>query len=94
MRSSVTLSLSCLLAFAAALSAPVPAKRVVGGGSEYRIHRLVRPGDVITVRSRTKDIQTKQGRSGLLYLIVVETAFTDAQDLPVATEIATYINRV
>lgn len=75
------------------LSVPVPAARTVGGGSEYTIHRLVRPGDIIQITSTLKDVYTKQGRSGLLYMIVVETVFTDADDHPVATELATYIKR-
>lgn len=75
------------------MAVPVPAQRLVGGSSEYRIHRLVRPGDVITVCSRLKDIGTKDGRSGTLYLIQVETEFTDAQGCPVARELATYIKR-
>jgi len=76
------------------ISVPVPAQRIVGGSSEYRIHRLVRAGDVITVHSRTKDVYTRQGKSGLLYMIVVETVFTDQDDLPVASETATYVKRV
>lgn len=75
------------------LAAPVPAQRVVGGSSEYKIHRLVRAGDVIRVRSRTKDIYTREGKSGLLYMIVVETVFTDQDDRPVAAETATYVKR-
>lgn len=75
------------------LSVPVPATRTVGGGSEYTIQRLVRSGEVIQVTSTLKDVYTKQGRSGLLYMIVVETVFTDKDDLPVATELATYIKR-
>jgi len=75
------------------ISVPVPAVRAVGGGSEYTIHRLVRAGDVIEIKSTLKDVYTKQGRSGLLYMIVVETSFTDADNLPVALELATYIKR-
>lgn len=75
------------------LNAPVPAERVVGGGSDYRIHRLVRPGDVILVRSRLKGVTPKEGRSGTLYLVQVETEFTDQQGQPVAHELATYIKR-
>lgn len=75
------------------LSVPVPATRTVGGGSEYTIYRLVRPGDVIEVTSTLKDVRTKEGRSGLLYLIVVETTFADHDRQPVATEVATYIKR-
>jgi hydroxyacyl-ACP dehydratase HTD2-like protein with hotdog domain len=76
------------------VTVPIPAKRTVGGGSEYVVHRLVRAGEVINATSQLKNVYTKQGRSGLLYLVVVETRFTDRQDLPVATEVATYIKRI
>lgn len=76
------------------LHVPIPAQRAVGGGSDYTIHRLVRAGEVITVTSRLKDIYTKQGKSGLLYLVVVETLFEDERGEPVAAETATYIKRV
>ena len=77
----------------AELAAPVPAQRTVGGSSDYRIYRLVRPGDVITVKSRLLDVQTRQGRDGPLYLVSVETTFADQYDLPVAAETATYVKR-
>lgn len=76
------------------LHVPIPAQRAVGGGSEYTIHRLVRAGEVITVTSQLKDIYTKQGKSGPLYLVVVETLFEDERGEPVAAETATYIKRV
>lgn len=72
---------------------PVPAERLVGGSSDYRIERLVRPGDVITVTTHPSRVTTKAGRSGTLYLIEVETEFTDAQGRRVASERATYIKR-
>ena len=77
----------------AELDLPLPARRVVGGGSEYVINRRVRAGEVITVVSRLKDVVPRQGKSGLLYLLVVETGFTDQKGCPVATEVATYIKR-
>jgi acyl dehydratase len=75
------------------LYVPIPAQRTVGGGSDYRIHRLVRAGETITVTSQLKDIYTKQGKSGLLYMVVVETVFEDERGEPVAAETATYIKR-
>lgn len=76
------------------LHVPIPAQRAVGGGSDYTIHRLVRAGEVITVTSQVKDLYTKQGKSGLLYMVVVETLFEDERGEPVAAETATYIKRV
>ena len=78
----------------AELNVPIPAQRAMGGGSEYTVHRLVRAGEVITVTSQLKNLYTKQGRNGLLYFIVVETAFSDEHGEPVAIETATYIKRV
>lgn len=75
------------------LDVPIPAKRTVGGGSEYTIHRRVRAGETITVSTCLKDVRIKQGKSGVLYLVSVETHFTDVHGEPVAAEVATYIKR-
>jgi len=75
------------------LCVPIPAERTVGGSSDYTVHRLVRAGETITVTSQLKDVYAKQGKSGLLYMVVVETRFDDASGAPVASETATYIKR-
>lgn len=71
----------------------LPNARTVGGSSDFRIGRPVRAGDVIDVESTVRDIQVKEGRSGRLYLVSVETRFTDASRREVACELATYIQR-
>lgn len=71
----------------------IPAQRAVGGGSEYRISRLVAAGETITVVSRLADVYVKQGRSGPLYMVVVDTDFRDEGGELVAAETATYIKR-
>ncbi len=76
------------------LDVPIPAQRAVGGGSEFEIFGQVRSGDVITVTSKLKDVTTKQGKSGTLYLVVVETVFNNQNGAPVARETATYVKRV
>lgn len=76
------------------INVDIPAQRAVGGSSDYKIHRLVGAGETITVISRLKDLYTKQGRSGLLYMLVVETDFRDEAGEPVASETATYIKRI
>lgn len=75
------------------LDVPIPAQRTVGGGSEYTIHRLVKAGETVTVTSSLMSVEKKAGKSGDLYLVKVETRFTDEQDQPLASEIATYIKR-
>jgi acyl dehydratase len=77
----------------AEINIDIPAPRAVGGGSEYRINRLVAAGETITVVSRLAGVQAKQGRSGPLHLVVVETDFRDEDGELVASETATYIKR-
>lgn len=72
---------------------PVPACKTVGGDSSYEIFRRVRAGDKITARSALKDVFAKEGRSGRLYFIVVETEFSNDRNEMVARETATYIKR-
>ena len=76
------------------LDIPIPATRTVGGSSEYVIRRRVRAGETVTIESSLKDLYTKQGKSGILYCVVVETRFTDADGKPIAHEVATFIKRV
>lgn len=70
-----------------------PNARAMGGASEFTVHRLVRAGEVIDVASRVAGVQARQGRSGVLHLVTVETDFTDADGLPVAFERATFVKR-
>lgn len=76
------------------LDVPIPAQRTVGGQSDFDIYRLVMSGDKITVISKLKDVLLKQGKSGLLYLIIVETTFHNQWDELVSRETATYVKRI
>jgi acyl dehydratase len=76
------------------IDVPIPAKRTVGGASSYEIFQRVEAGDRITAKSTLKDVFTKQGKSGKLYFVVVETAFSNQNNEPVAKETATYIKRL
>jgi acyl dehydratase len=75
------------------INVDIPAQRTVGGSSEYRINRLVAAGETITVTSRLADVYAKQGRSGPLYMVVVQTDFRGETGDLVASETATYIKR-
>jgi acyl dehydratase len=76
------------------IDVPIPAPRTVGGASSYEVFQRVRPGDQITVTSTLKDVFTKDGTSGTLYFVVVETRFSNQRGEPVASESATYIKRI
>jgi acyl dehydratase len=76
------------------IDVPIPARRTVGGGSSYEIFKRVKAGDKIKVKSMLKDVFTKEGRSGRLYFVIVETEFSDQKNELVAKETATYIKRL
>lgn len=76
------------------LDVPIPAQRTVGGQSDFEIYRPVMSGDKITVRTKLKDVVTKQGKSGLLYLVIVKTSFHNQHDELVSEETATYVKRI
>ncbi len=71
----------------------LPLRRVMAGGTELRIHRPIRPGDVLTGVSRIIDLYEKEGASGPLIFTVRELAVTDADGAPVLEEIQTGIAR-
>ena len=73
---------------------PIPAKRMVGGGSVFESYIRFRPGDQVRVRTLLKDLYTKTGRSGVLYFIVIETCFYNQKDELAAKETATFIKRI
>ena len=75
------------------MDVPIPAQRTVGGASSYEIFQRVRAGDQITAKSTLRDVFSKEGKSGKLYFVVVETEFSNQRNEPVAKETATYIKR-
>jgi MaoC dehydratase-like protein len=75
------------------LVADIPRGRIVGGGSDFEILEPVYEGDWLTVLSTQREVFDKEGRSGRLYFVVVETVFTNQRNQMVAREVATYISR-
>ncbi len=71
----------------------LPLARVMAGGTEMRLHRPIRPGDVLTAVSRIVDMYEKQGAQGPLIFTVREMRVTDAQGAPVLEELQTSIAR-
>jgi len=75
------------------INVPLPVQRAIGGGSEFEVGEPVFPGDVITVTVTITDITRKEGKSGLLYFILLDTIYTNQNNKMVAREKATYIQR-
>jgi len=75
------------------INIPLPAEKTVGGGSVFEIFEPIRPGDRITVKSKIADVYKKEGRSGTLYFVSVETSFYNQNNRIVSKETATFIKR-
>lgn len=71
----------------------LPLQRVMAGGTRMRLHRAVRPGDVLRARRTLVDLQEKQGRSGPLIFVVYELHVETEEGEPVADETQTRILR-
>lgn len=73
---------------------PIPAKKLVGGGSVFENYIRFKPGDNIVVKSKITDIYSKQGKNGCLYFIVHETCFYNQRQELAAKEVTTFIKRM
>lgn len=76
------------------LDVPIAAARTVGGSSDYQVNRRVVAGETVTIESSLKNVYGKQGKTGLLYFVEVETCFTAQDGGLIARELATFIKRV
>jgi hypothetical protein len=60
----------------------MPYRRLLNGGNEIEFYQALRVGEHVTAQPRYVDVTLKQGKSGNLLLVVIETRFTnDAGDL-------------
>lgn len=73
------------------LHPPLKASRTVAGGEEWELFAPIRPGDVITRRSKLVDMYEKQGRSGPMVFRVTETTYTNQRGELVAKTRSTSI---
>ena len=57
---------------------PLPTPRVgMNGGNDYEYFLPIRPGDVITTKSKITDLIERDGRAGKLIFMIIETTFTN-----------------
>jgi acyl dehydratase len=54
---------------------PLDLKRMLNGGNDVEIYALARPGDRIQAHSRYLDVYQKEGRSGPLVFVIIETTY-------------------
>ena len=65
--------------------------RLLRGMNEYQIDQPVRPGDIITSKSRIADVYEKQGRSGKLIFMICETDYFNQKEEKLGKCIDTFI---
>lgn len=75
------------------LMPPIRAERQLAGGIEMEFFMDVRPGDVLTLRTKILDMYERQGKSGPMVFIIQETTFTNQRNERVAVERMTRIVR-
>ncbi|OUM89666.1 MAG: hypothetical protein BAA01_02565 [Bacillus thermozeamaize] len=83
------------------MNAPSPLKdvpgfemrRVLHGEQEYIFHRPMRPGDKYWVQSEITDVFDRQGSSGRMTFIIIETVARDIDNQPVVTGRSTIVYR-
>lgn len=71
----------------------VPLKRVLNGGTEAEFFRLPRVGDLISSQSRYLDVVDREGRSGPMVFVTVETTYENQDEQPLARVLSTIIMR-
>jgi acyl dehydratase len=71
----------------------VPLRRVLNGGTEAEFFRLPRVGDVISAQSRYLDMVDREGRSGPMVFVTVETTYTNQDEQLLARVLSTIIMR-
>ena len=71
----------------------VPLKRILNGGTEAEFFRLAKLGDVVSAQSRYTDISEREGRSGPMVLLKVETTYTNQDDETLLVSTMTVIIR-
>jgi acyl dehydratase len=72
---------------------PIPLPRTMAGGQEVEYVRPIRPGDVLTRRSRISDIDERQGSTGPLVFTTTETTYRDVAGGVVVVVRSTSISR-
>lgn len=66
-------------------SLPIKAQRRMAGGQELEFHQPVRPGDLITRRSRTTGMEQREGKSGALVLVYTEQRYFNQRGVLLVT---------
>ena len=72
---------------------PIALPRLLNGGNQVEVHHLAHPGDRIRARSKYVDIYQKEGKSGILVFILVETVYANQKGETLLKALQTHILR-
>jgi acyl dehydratase len=72
---------------------PIALPRLLNGGNQVEVHALAHPGDRIRAKSKYVDIYQKDGKSGVLIFILVETIYADHKGNTLLKALQTHILR-
>lgn len=78
---------------AGGLTPPLKVTRTMFGGLEIEFMEPIRPGDVLTSKTKLADIYEREGRSGKMAFTILETTYTNQRGQVVAIERTTRISR-
>ena len=68
-------------------------RRVLHGEQTFIYHQPVRPGDRYWVQSEVKDVYDREGKSGKMTFITIETLARDINNQPIVTGKSTIVYR-
>jgi acyl dehydratase len=71
----------------------LPLKRMLNGGTEAQFFALARVGDEISSQARYLDIADREGRSGPMVIVKIQTTYTNQDDQVLARVTNTLIRR-
>ncbi len=66
---------------------------VLDGGIEYEFFLPVRAGDALTAKSIIKEVREREGKSGKMAFVIIETSYTNKKNELVAVQRSTAIYR-
>ena len=72
---------------------PISLPRLLNGGNQVEVYQLAHPGDRIRAKSKYVDIYQKEGKSGALVFILVETIYANQKGETLLKALQTHILR-
>jgi hypothetical protein len=66
---------------------------LLNGGNQVEVYQLAQPGDRVRAKSKYVDIYQKDGKSGVLVFILVETIYSNQKGETLLKSLQTHVLR-